>query len=116
MMNITVASTKSAPWQGSDGVITEGATTDEDTDTVGFKAILIRGLDTVYVRNTANSAFQRLISSYVDVQYNALLDLAATKNIYSPSWTGPPPKQFTSWGQLAALDVVVASLNTSPKA
>ncbi|KAF5352161.1 hypothetical protein D9758_009191 [Tetrapyrgos nigripes] len=110
MVNITVATMKGAPWHGSDGIITEGGDPEENTDAVGFKAILIRGLDEVYTRSATNKPLQRLISRYVDVQYNALLDLAGNDNVYSASWTGPP-QNFTTWGQLAALDVMVASLN-----
>ncbi|KAF5360085.1 hypothetical protein D9758_007579 [Tetrapyrgos nigripes] len=112
MVNIAAAAMKSAPWQGSDGIITEGASPNSNNDGVGFKAIFIRGLDEVNVRSASNSALQILIHSYGDVQYNALLDLAATGNTYSSSWEGPP-QGFTTWGQLAALDVMVTNLNTN---
>ncbi|THU88074.1 endo-1,6-alpha-mannosidase [Dendrothele bispora CBS 962.96] len=112
MVNIAAASMKSAPWQGSDGIITEGASPDSNNDGVGFKAVFIRGLDEVSVRSADNNALQILIHSYGDVQYNALLDLAANGNTYSSSWTGPP-QDFTTWGQLAALDVLVTNINTN---
>ncbi|KAJ3992205.1 endo-1,6-alpha-mannosidase [Lentinula boryana] len=112
MTNITAAAVKSPVWQGSDGIITEGASTASDNDGVGFKAIFIRGLDEVSVRSSDNSDLQILIHSYVDVQYNALLELAADGTSYSPSWPGPP-QEFTSWGQMAALDVMVSAINTN---
>jgi len=37
MVNIAAAAMKSAPWQGSDGIITEGASPDSNNDGVGFK-------------------------------------------------------------------------------
>jgi len=46
-------------------------------------------------------------------QYNALLDLASTGNNYSAKWLGPGPTSFNSWGQLAALDVLVAAVATN---
>ncbi|KAJ3760171.1 endo-1,6-alpha-mannosidase [Lentinula raphanica] len=114
MTNITAAAVKSPVWQGSNGIITEGASTTSDNDGVGFKAIFIRGLEEVNARSSDNSNLQTLIESYIDVQYNALLDLAANGTSYSPSWPGPA-QEFTSWGQMAALDVMVSVVNsTSP--
>ncbi|KAJ3823561.1 endo-1,6-alpha-mannosidase [Lentinula raphanica] len=112
MTNITAAAVKSPVWQGSNGIITEGASTTSDNDGVGFKAIFIRGLEEVNARSLDNSNLQTLIESYIDVQYNALLDLAANGTSYSPSWPGPA-QQFTSWGQMAALDVMVSVVNST---
>ncbi|KAJ4494576.1 endo-1,6-alpha-mannosidase [Lentinula edodes] len=112
MTNITAAAVKSPVWQGSNGIITEGASKTSDNDGVGFKAIFIRGLDEVSVRSADNSALQILIHSYNDVQYNALLELAANGTSYSPSWPGPA-QEFTTWGQMAALDVMVTAINTN---
>ncbi|KAF7371137.1 Glycoside hydrolase family 76 protein [Mycena sanguinolenta] len=112
MINILNAAVKTTVWQGSNGVITEGASPSADNDDVGFKAILIRGLHEAWTRNPSNTALRTLIHSYGDVQYNALLELAATGNTYSSSWLGPP-QAFTSWGQLAALDVMTANIDTN---
>ncbi|KAJ7036604.1 endo-1,6-alpha-mannosidase [Mycena alexandri] len=112
MINILNSAVKTTVWQGSNGVITEGASPTVDNDSVGFKAILIRGLGEAWIRNTANTALTTLIHSYGDVQYNALLELAATGSTYSSSWPGPP-QAFTSWGQLAALDVMTTNILTN---
>ncbi|KAJ7777129.1 endo-1,6-alpha-mannosidase [Mycena metata] len=112
MINILNSAVKTTVWQGSNGVITEGASPSADNDDVGFKAVLIRGLGEAWIRNTANTALTTLIHSYGDVQYNALLELAATGNTYSSSWLGPP-QAFTSWGQLAALDVLTTNILTN---
>ncbi|KAJ4476075.1 hypothetical protein C8J55DRAFT_122805, partial [Lentinula edodes] len=112
MTNITAAAVKSPVWQGSNGIITEGASKTSDNDGVGFKAIFIRGLDEVSVRSTDNSALQIIIHSYNDVQYNTLLELAANGTSYSPSWPGPA-QELTTWGQMAALDVMVTAINTN---
>jgi hypothetical protein len=53
-----------------------------------------------------------LIHSYVDVQYNALLDLAASGASYGVVWHGPYNGP-TSWGQNAALDVLVAAIGAN---
>ena len=45
-------------------------------------------------------------------QFNALLDLAAKGDTYSSSWTGPA-QDFTTWGQMAALDVFVAAIHAA---
>jgi hypothetical protein len=112
MINILNAAVKTTVWQGTNGVITEGASPTVDNDSVGFKAVLIRGLYEAWVRNPSNTALTTLIHSYGDVQYNALLELAATGNTYSSSWLGPP-QAFTSWGQLAALDVMTVNVFTN---
>ncbi|KAF9063310.1 endo-1,6-alpha-mannosidase [Rhodocollybia butyracea] len=112
MTNITAAAVKSSAWEGSNGIITEGASPKSNNDGVGFKAIFIRGLDEVSARSGDNSALQILIHSYNDVQYNALLQLAANGTSYSSDWKGPP-QAFTTWGQLAALDVMVTAINTN---
>ncbi|KAG6839659.1 hypothetical protein C0991_000430 [Blastosporella zonata] len=89
MVNTVAASVKSSTWEGSDGIITEGASTTSNNDGVGFK-----GLSETFTRNPSNTDLRTLIHSYVDVQvscgrnlvackidqmvqYNALLDLPA---------------------------------------
>jgi hypothetical protein len=92
--------------------------------------VLIRGLHEAWTRNPNNTSLRTLIHSYGDVQvgrcfylaaiyrltarlqYNALLDLAATGSTYSSNWHGPP-QGFTTWGQLAALDVLTANIETN---
>ncbi|KAJ7147675.1 endo-1,6-alpha-mannosidase [Mycena crocata] len=111
-INILAAAVKNNVWQGSDGIITEGVSTTSNNDGVGFKAVFIRGLGEAWARNPNNSALRTLIHSYGDVQYNALLDLAATGSTYSSNWHGPP-QGFTSWGQLAALDVLTTNIATN---
>ncbi|KAL0581799.1 hypothetical protein V5O48_000279 [Marasmius crinis-equi] len=108
---VSNAAMKTNAWAGSDGIITEGATPNENNDGAGFKAVFIRGLHEVFSR-TSNNDLKILIHSYVDVQYNALLDLAATGDTYSSAWHGPP-QSFTSWGQLAALDVLVSAIDAN---
>ncbi|CCO29595.1 hypothetical protein BN14_03612 [Rhizoctonia solani AG-1 IB] len=105
------AAMKSNRWQGSDGIITEGQDGDlnANNDGRGFKAIFIRGLLEVFQRSVANNDLRILIHSYVDVQYNALLDLASNGASYGVVWHGP---YFgpTSWGQNAALDILVTAI------
>ena len=50
----------------------------------------------------------------LEYQYNALLDLASTPgtNAYSAAWHGPP-MPFTTWGQLAALDVLNSAIGAN---
>jgi hypothetical protein len=62
---------------------------------------------------TKNNALAILVHSYIDVQYNALLDLAASGNTYSSAWHGPAPTGFTTWGQMAALDVLVSAISAN---
>ncbi|KZT68825.1 endo-1,6-alpha-mannosidase [Daedalea quercina L-15889] len=112
MIDVVAAGTKNAPWQGSDGIITEAASDTSNNDGAGFKAIYIRGLNEAFVRNQDDWDFQVLIHSYIDVQYNALLDLADNNNSYAINWHGPATS-YTAWGQLAALDVLVSSISAN---
>ncbi|KAG1745167.1 endo-1,6-alpha-mannosidase [Suillus lakei] len=117
MLDAVAAATKTPTWEGSDGIITEGADVTEDNDGVGFKAVFIRGLAEAWSRNPDNTALRALIRSYTDVQYNALLDLASNSSSssiwYSPAWVGPDPTSFIAWGQLAALDVLVSAVSVN---
>jgi len=92
-------------------------------------AVFIRGLAEAFIRNPSYTDLRVLIRSYTNVQvrrdwlsisigflsyicshqYNALLDLAATGDTYSANWHGPP-HAFTTWGQLASLDVFVSAI------
>lgn len=112
MTTVVAAATKNAPWQGSDGIITEAAGDTSNNDNAGFKAVFIRGLNEAFVRNQSSWDFQVLIHSYIDVQYNALLDLARNGDTYAINWHGPSTS-FTSWGQLAALDVLVSAISAN---
>ncbi|KAI0727610.1 endo-1,6-alpha-mannosidase [Fomitopsis betulina] len=112
MSNVVAAGTKKSPWQGSDGIITEAADDTSNNDGAGFKAVLIRGLNEAFVRNLDDWDFQVLIHSYIDVQYNALLDLADNNNSYAINWHGPATA-YTAWGQLAALDVLVSAISAN---
>jgi hypothetical protein len=77
-----------------------------------FLAIFIRGLHEVFQRSSGNNDLRILIHSYVDVQYNALLDLAASGASYGVVWHGPY-QGATAWGQNAALDVMVAAIGAN---
>jgi len=112
MVDIVAAAVKSSAWEGSDGIITEGSSPTSNNDGVGFKAIFIRGLHEAFVRDTSNNDLRILIHSYIDVQYNALLELAANGTSYSSDWHGPP-QSFTTWGQLASLDVFVSAIDAN---
>ena len=75
-------------------------------------AVFIRGLHEVFQRSASNNNLRILIHSYVDVQYNALLDLAANGASYGVVWHGPYNGQ-TSWGQNAAVDILVAAIGAN---
>ncbi|KAF8993437.1 hypothetical protein BDQ17DRAFT_1331708 [Cyathus striatus] len=109
MVNLVAAAVKSTAWQRNDGIITEGASPKKNNDGVGFKAVFIRGLLEAFLRSKSNTALQTLIRSYIDVQYNALIDLASNGDAYSSAWHGPA-QNYTMWGQLAALDVLGSAI------
>jgi len=115
MLEIVAAAVKNTAWQETNGIIKEGSDNTKNNDGIGFKAIYIRGLLEVFRRTPENEKLRILLQSYIDVQYNALLDLAQSSNgnFYSANWQGPKPSSFTSWGQLAALDVLVAAVEAN---
>jgi len=113
--NTIVAATKNSPWQGSDGVITEGSSDSTDNDDVGFKSVLIRGLHEAWARNSGNGDLTAFVEAYTDVQWNALESLASTQSggqtWFSTNWPGPGPSALIAWGQLAAIDVLVSAVD-----
>ncbi|KAF8160009.1 endo-1,6-alpha-mannosidase [Crassisporium funariophilum] len=113
MTNIIAAAVKNRSWQGANGIITEGSNNASNNDGIGFKAVFIRGLLEAFRRTPENTNLRILIHSYIDVQYNAVLDLARSGNSYSANWLGPASTTFTAWGQLAALDVLVAAVEAN---
>ncbi|KIJ65237.1 hypothetical protein HYDPIDRAFT_111167 [Hydnomerulius pinastri MD-312] len=118
LTNTVAAVTHTTAWQGANGVITEGADTDSDNDGAGFKTILIRAVHEAWARGSKDPQMRDLLRSYINVQYNALLELASTENKgvrwYSAAWAGPQPTNYTAWGQLAALDVLVSAVDINP--
>ncbi|KAF8733976.1 Glycosyl hydrolase family 76, partial [Rhizoctonia solani] len=107
------AAIKARAWQGDDGIITEGQGGDlnKNDDARGFKAVFIRALHKLF-HDTNNRDLQILIHSYVDVQYNALLDLSSNGTSYGVVWHGPYNGP-TPWGQNAALDVLVSAIGAN---
>ncbi|PBK98862.1 endo-1,6-alpha-mannosidase [Armillaria gallica] len=112
LVNVVASAVKSSAWQGSDGIITEGASPSSNNDGVGFKAIFIRGLLEAWNRNPLYDGLRILIHSYVDVQYNALLTQVANGGSYSSNWHGAA-QNFTTWGQMAALDPLTVAVATN---
>ncbi|KAK0207696.1 endo-1,6-alpha-mannosidase [Armillaria fumosa] len=112
LANVVASAVKSSAWQGSDGIITEGASPSSNNDGVGFKAIFIRGLLEAWNRNPLYDDLRILIHSYVDVQYNALLTQVANGGSYSSDWHGAA-QNFTTWGQMAALDPLTVAVATN---
>ncbi|KAJ3545383.1 hypothetical protein NMY22_g2460 [Coprinellus aureogranulatus] len=110
-IQVAAAAMKNGPWQGSNGVITEGASPNSANDGVYFKSAFVRALNELFM-NQNNGALNTLIHSYLVVQYNALLELAANGTNYSSSWAGPK-QGYTGWGQAAALDNLVSGITST---
>jgi hypothetical protein len=66
--NIAVAGMKNATWQGSNGVITEGANPSGTNNDCFFKSVWVRALNELYRANSGQSSLAILIHSYIDVQ------------------------------------------------
>lgn len=108
---VAAAAVKNGPWQGSNGVITEGASPNSSNDGVYFKSAFVRALNELF-RTTQNRDLGTLLHSYLVVQYNAILELAANGSTYSSAWAGPA-QGYTGWGQAAALDNLVSGITST---
>ncbi|KAJ6464850.1 Six-hairpin glycosidase-like protein [Mycena sanguinolenta] len=93
-------------WQGSNGIIGNGASKSGDI-------MLPRALATVNARNATTPALQSYIQSYLSVQFNAVVELATAggSNIYSGSWNGPPSASFSPSNQTNAIQVLIGAIN-----
>ncbi|KAK0464711.1 uncharacterized protein EV420DRAFT_1517779 [Desarmillaria tabescens] len=89
-------------WQGNDGVIANGGSKSGDL-------LMMRGLGTLYWRNTTYSDMRNYVKEYIGVQYNAVLEQATSNgtNVYGASWIGPPSSVFSSDNQTIALSVLI---------
>ncbi|KAG8953582.1 hypothetical protein FRC03_011717 [Tulasnella sp. 419] len=101
-------------WHSPDGILTVGTDEDplKDSDVKRYKGILNYGLLVAYKRNPSNKPFRDLVRSYINVQFNALYELARHGNYYAIDWRGPNiERKFHS--QLAALTTMVSALTVN---
>ncbi|KAK7688566.1 hypothetical protein QCA50_008104 [Cerrena zonata] len=111
---LALSSMMSSTWTGTNGVILEGPpnAADNSNFAAAYKGMLIRALFEHLSRRPRDSDIAKLISAFLTVQFNALLNNArnTTTNWYSPLWSGPPPVQMFPWGQLAAIDALNSAI------
>ncbi|KAJ3481290.1 hypothetical protein NLI96_g7755 [Meripilus lineatus] len=116
MNNVIATTIKFSAWTSGEGIMVEDANGPNSlAETNGFtralKGIYIRGLYEAWIRGQRGTDVANLIEAYINVQYNALLDLASRDSYsFSSSWPGPPPTRLLPWGQVAALDVLNAGI------
>ncbi|KAG8942208.1 hypothetical protein FRC03_003525 [Tulasnella sp. 419] len=111
MIQVATSAINAPQWHGSDGILKVGSDGDVSTynDDHAFKGFLLRGLLEAYRRTPTNTAFRTLIRSYINVQFNALRELAREGDDYGVDWRGPFKGPFLH-GQLAAFDALVATI------
>ncbi|KAG8919064.1 hypothetical protein FRC02_001956, partial [Tulasnella sp. 418] len=111
MIHVATSAINAPQWHGSDGILKVGSDGDVSTynDDHAFKGFLLRGLLEAYRRTPTNTAFRTLIRSYINVQFNALRELAREGDDYGVDWRGPFKGPFLH-GQLAAFDALVATI------
>ncbi|KAG8938995.1 hypothetical protein FRC03_006636 [Tulasnella sp. 419] len=99
------------PWHTSDGIlnICSDRAASDDTNIRTLKGLLNRGLMVAYERNSSNKPFCDLVRSYINVQFNALFELARFQDSYGIDWRGPYVGPH-GHGQVAALDTLVAAI------
>ncbi|KAG8917011.1 hypothetical protein FRC02_003416 [Tulasnella sp. 418] len=98
-------------WHTSDGIlnICSDRAASDDTNVRTLKGLLNRGLMVAYERNRYNVSFCELVRSYINVQFNALFELARIQDSYGVDWRGPYVGPHAH-GQVAALDTLVAAI------
>ncbi|KAF7790169.1 hypothetical protein EIP86_001121 [Pleurotus ostreatoroseus] len=108
--SLILSSVPYAGWTNQDGIVIEGRVANTTVDNMQhtFKVIWIRGLYEAWTRMDPTSSAAKYLKAYFYVQFNALRDLAYNADVdaYSPNWAGPSVNQQSSWGQLAALDLL----------
>ncbi|KAJ7488250.1 hypothetical protein FB451DRAFT_1226793, partial [Mycena latifolia] len=92
-------------WQRADGVIIGSSGTGDMN--------LLQGLGAAYTRNFITPALRQYIGAYIAVQFNAVIDLAASRgsNIYGGAWTGPPSAAFSGFNQTMALAALISAMS-----
>ncbi|KAI0310085.1 hypothetical protein OF83DRAFT_1178926 [Amylostereum chailletii] len=121
-LNDVVSSTVLATqWtRPSDGVITAGEKDDPDGTSVfsAGKGIFIRGLHTARTRADPESPIASFIDSFINVQLNAILGIAAAHGPdYATNWALPPTAAPVSFGgDVSVLDVFNAALDLATPA
>jgi len=96
-------------WTNPQGIIIEEPAVNISDFTNGYKGILVRGLHTARLRlGQDNPSFASLVDAFITTQFNALVGKASVpgSNIYSSSWTGPPPSILDSLSQILAFHVL----------
>ncbi|KAG7100256.1 hypothetical protein E1B28_002028 [Marasmius oreades] len=76
---------------------------------------LVRGLSTAHRRNLTTEIRDE-VKSFIDIQYNALLNNATIPgtDVYGGSWIGPPQRNIIPVNQTYAAMVLVQAINPDP--
>ncbi|KAG8940761.1 hypothetical protein FRC03_005123 [Tulasnella sp. 419] len=111
MIEVATAAIRWPNWHSSEGILIAGSGSKASltSDDQAFRGILLRSLVEAYRRNPSNNAFRSLIKAYINVQFNAIYELARRENVFGVDWRGPFKGPFLH-AQLAALDVIVAAI------
>ncbi|KAG8915211.1 hypothetical protein FRC02_004633 [Tulasnella sp. 418] len=101
-------------WHGSTGILSP---TQQHVsgrfDVAASKGGLIRGIFGAYSCNQSEVEFQNKAGAYINVQFNALRDLARQEDSYGIEWGGPF-QGSTTVSRMTALDVLVAGITANP--
>ncbi|KAJ7310806.1 hypothetical protein DFH08DRAFT_1087998 [Mycena albidolilacea] len=104
LSDLLVAVIPNSAWQGNNGIVA--------VQGIDGGLTLLRGLNTVYARNSTDATLRQYVSEYIAVQFNAVTNLATTDgtNIYGSSWTGPPSAIFSGTNQTVALAALIGAI------
>ncbi|KAJ6536172.1 hypothetical protein B0H19DRAFT_382867 [Mycena capillaripes] len=103
LSDLLVAVIPNTAWQGNNGILA--------VQGIDGGLTLLRGLNTVFTRNSTDATVRQYVGEYIAVQFNAVTNLAtAGANIYGSSWTGPPSAIFSGTNQTVALAALIGAI------
>ncbi|KAF7368651.1 Glycoside hydrolase family 76 protein [Mycena venus] len=104
LSDLLVAVIPNTAWQGNNGIVA--------VQGIDGGLTLLRGLNTVYTRNSTDATLRQYVGEYIAVQFNAVTNLATAggTNIYGSSWTGPPSAIFSGTNQTVALAALIGGI------
>ncbi|KAK7041893.1 hypothetical protein VNI00_008872 [Paramarasmius palmivorus] len=106
LTNSVVASTTYPEWHEGRGIQAVKTNTFGDPN-------LVRGLSVAGALQSDNANMSTYISSYLSVQYNAVIGLATVPgtNTYGGSWNGPPATNYSAVDQVRAAQVLLTGIS-----
>ncbi|KIP11892.1 hypothetical protein PHLGIDRAFT_124547 [Phlebiopsis gigantea 11061_1 CR5-6] len=112
LYNILSTTIPNTLWTMSNGINFESTRGSAQTTPLFFRGLYNAWHTTVENQTSLSQDVAKYVDGYMNVQFNALQDLASLpgSDEYSTSWTGPPPLTANSLGQYYAVEIFNAEI------